>query len=80
MFINNSVIKTDKKYYPQTFLEECVYKQQKQKQQKQNQQKNYITEELKSGSDTNNESESELESDSESNSDSNNETKFDNDE
>ena len=72
MFINNSVIKTDQKFYPQTFLEECVYKQQKKK--------NYITEELKSGSDTNNESESELESDSESNSDSNNETKFDNDE
>ena len=45
-----SVIKTDNKYYPQTFLEECVYKQQKQKQQKQ---KNYITEELKSDSDSN---------------------------
>ena len=26
----DSVIKTDNKYYPQTFLEECVYKQQKQ--------------------------------------------------
>ena len=45
----DSVIKTDNKYYPQTFLEECVYKQQKQKQQK-----NYITEELKSDSDSNN--------------------------
>ena len=64
------VIKTDNKYYPQTFLEECVYKQQKQKQQK-----NYITEELKSDSDSNNESES----DSDSNND---ETKsgIDNDE
>ena len=55
-----SVIKTDNKYYPQTFLEECVYKQQKQKQQKQ---KHYITEELKSDSDSNNESESDSDSD-----------------
>ena len=54
---SDSVIKTDNKYYPQTFLEECVYKQQKQKQQK-----NYITEELKSDSDSNNESKSESES------------------
>ena len=54
----DSVIKTDNnKYYPQTFLEECVYKQQKQKQQK-----NYITEELKSDSDSNNESESDSDS------------------
>ena len=30
----DSIIKTGSKYYPQTFLEECVYKQQKQKQQK----------------------------------------------
>ena len=54
----DSVIKTDyNKYYPQTFLEECVYKQQKQK--------NYITEEeLKSDSDSINESESESKSDS----------------
>ena len=53
----DSVIKTDNnKYYPQTFLEECVYKQK---------QKNYITEEeLKSDSDSNNESESESGSDS----------------
>ena len=65
MFINNSVIKTDNKYYPQTFLEECVYKQQKQKQQK-----NYITEELKSDSDSNDESESESNSDSNDESDS----------
>ena len=50
----DSVIKTDNKYYPQTFLEECVYNQQKQ--QKQKQQKNYITEELESDSDSNNES------------------------
>ena len=47
----DSVIKTDNKYYPQTFLEECVYKQQKQ--QKQKQQTNYITEEIKSDSDSN---------------------------
>ena len=57
----DSVIKTDNnKYYPQTFLEECVYKQQKQQKQK-----NYITEEeLKSDSGSNNESESESESES----------------
>ena len=54
----DSVIKTDNKYYPQTFLEECVYKQQKQ-------QDNYIAEEeLESDSDSNNESESESDSDS----------------
>ena len=35
----DSVIKTDNKYYPQIFLEESVYKQQKQQKQK-----NYITE------------------------------------
>ena len=65
-----SVIKTDNKYYPQTFLEECIYKQQKQKQQK-----NYIAEkELESDSDSNNQSESESESDSDSNDD---ETKSD---
>ena len=46
--------KTDYKYFPQTFLEECVCKQQKQ--QKQKQRKNYITEEeLESDSDSNNE-------------------------
>ena len=44
IIVLDSVIKTDNKYYPQIFLEECVYKQQKQKQQKQ---KNYIPEELK---------------------------------
>ena len=62
----DSVIKTDNKYYPQTFLEECLNKQQKQK--------NYITEELKSDSDSNNESELESESDTDSNDD---ETKSD---
>ena len=51
IIVLDSVIKTDNnKYYPQTFLEECVYKQQKQQKQK-----NYITEEeLKSDSDFNN--------------------------
>ena len=69
IIVLDSVIKTDNnKYYPQTFLEEYAYKQQKQQEQK-----NYITEEeLKSDSDSNNESESE--SDSNSNDD---ETKFD---
>ena len=60
IIVLDSVIKTDNKYYPQTFLEECVYKQQKQQQQKQ--QMNYITEELKSDSDSNNESESDSDS------------------
>ena len=41
----DSVIKTGHKYYPQTFLEECIYKQQKRK--------NYITEELKPDSHSN---------------------------
>ena len=60
IIVLDSVIKTDNKYYPQTFLEECVYKQQKQQKQK-----NYITEEeLKSDSDSINESESESKSDS----------------
>ena len=31
IIVIDSVIKTDNKYYPQLFLEECVYKQQKQK-------------------------------------------------
>ena len=51
IIVSESVIKTDDKYYPQTFLEECIYKQQKQ--QKQKQQTNYITEEIKSDSDSN---------------------------
>ena len=59
IIVLDSVIKTNNnKYYPQTFLEEWVYKQQKQQKQK-----NYIIEEeLKSDSDSNNESE--LDSDS----------------
>ena len=59
IIVLDSVIKTDNnKYYPQTFLEEWVYKQQKQQKQK-----NYIIEEeLKSDSDSNNESESDSDS------------------
>ena len=57
-------IKSNKKYYPQTYLDECIYKQQKRRKQ---QQKNYITEELKSDSDSDDESESESESDSDCN-------------
>ena len=30
IIVLDSIIKTDNKYYPQTFLDECVYKQQKQ--------------------------------------------------
>ena len=51
----DSVTKTDNKYYAQTFLEKCVYKQQKQ-------QNNYIL--IKDIRDSNNESESESDSDS----------------
>ena len=69
IIILDSVIKSNTKYYPQTYLDECIYKQQKQKQQKR-QQKNYITEELKSDSDSNDESESESNSDSNDESDS----------
>ena len=41
----DSVIKSDEKYYPQTFLEECKYVQEKIKFE------NYIDEELDSDSD-----------------------------
>ena len=55
IIILDSVIKSNNKYYPQTYLDECIYKQGKQQQQQQQkqQQKNYITEELKSDSDSN---------------------------
>ena len=43
IIILGSVIKSGEKYYPQTYLEECKYKQQQQKQQQQQwQKKNYI--------------------------------------
>ena len=45
----DSVLHAYEKYHPQTFSEECKYKQQQQQQQ---QQKNYIDEELKWESDT----------------------------
>ena len=69
IIILDSVIKSNKKYYLQMYLDECKYKQQ------QKQKNNYIDEDLKSDSDSNNETES----DSDSNDD---ETKFhiDNDE
>ena len=44
----DSVIKTNKKYYPQTFLEKCKYMQEKTKPE------NYIDEELDSDSDIDN--------------------------
>ena len=55
IIILDSVIKSNNKYYPQTYLDECIYKQGKQQQQQQQkqQQKNYITEESKSDSDSN---------------------------
>ena len=45
----DSVIKANKKYYPQTLLEECKYKQEIE---------NYIDEDLKSDIDFNDETES----------------------
>ena len=53
----NSVIKTNKKYYPQTLLEECKYTQEKIKIE------NYFNENLEDSepdSDTNNETESDI--------------------
>ena len=53
----DSVIKANKKYYPQTLLEECKYTQEKIKIE------NYINEDLRdseSDSDTNNETESDI--------------------
>ena len=51
----DSVIETDEKYHPQTFLEECKYVQEKIKFE------NYINEELDSVS--NNEAESNIDND-----------------
>ena len=53
----DSVIKANKKYYPQTFLEECKYVQEKIKTE------NYIDEDLESGSDSNDETESDTDND-----------------
>ena len=47
IIILDSVIKSNKKYYLQMYLDECKYKQQ------QKQKKNYIDEDLKSDSDSN---------------------------
>ena len=52
----DSVIKSNKKYYPQTFLAECKYVQEKLKTE------NYIDEDLEE-SDSNNEIESDIEKD-----------------
>ena len=57
IIIIDSVIKANKKYYPQTRLEECKYTQEKIKIE------NYINEDLEdseSDSDTNNETESDI--------------------
>ena len=56
----DSVIKANKKYYPQTFLEECKYVQEKIKTE------NYIDEDLEkseSDSDSNDETESNIDND-----------------
>ena len=62
----DSVIKANKKYYPQTVLEECKYMQEKIKIE------NYINEDLE-----NSESDSNTNNETESDSDSNNETESD---
>ena len=56
----HSVIRANKKYYPQTFLEECKYVQEKIKIE------NYIDEDLEkseSGSESNDEAESDIDND-----------------
>ena len=56
----DSVIKSNKKYYPQTFLEECKYSQEKIKTE------NYIDEDLEkseSNSNSNDETESDIDND-----------------
>ena len=55
IIILDSVLKAYEKYHPQTYLEECKYKQQKQKQKLKN---NYINEDLKSDTDSNDETKS----------------------
>ena len=55
IIILDSVIKATKKYYPQTFLEECKYAQEKIKI------KNYTDDDLKSDKDSNEETESDNE-------------------
>ena len=54
IIILDSVIKANKKYYPQIFLEECKYVQEKIKIE------NYIDDDLKSDSDSNEETESDI--------------------
>ena len=61
IIVLDSVIKTNKKYYPQTLLEECKYTQEKIKIQ------NYIDDDLEnseSDSDSNNDTESDTDTDS----------------
>ena len=53
----DSVIKANKKYYPQTLLEECKYVQEKIKTE------NYTDEELESDSDCNDETKSNIDND-----------------
>ena len=50
----DSVIKANKKYYPQTLLEECKFRQEKITIE------NYINEDSESDGDTNNETESDI--------------------
>ena len=54
VIILGSIIYANEKYYPQVFLEECKYVQEKTKT------KNYIDEELKSQSDTNSDNDTDI--------------------
>ena len=57
MIMLDSIIKANKKYYPQTLLEECKYVQEKIKTE------NYTDEELESDSDCNDETKSNIDND-----------------
>ena len=57
MIMLDSIIKANKKYYPQTLLEECKYVQEKIKTE------NYIDEKLESDSDCNDETKSNIDND-----------------
>ena len=59
IIVLDSVIKVNKKYYPQTFLEECKYVQEKIKNE------NYIDDDLKSDSNSNEETEYDIDTNDE---------------
>ena len=72
IIILDSVLKAYEKCHPQTYLEECKYKQQKQKQKLKN---NYINEDLKSDNDSNDETKSDSDNNEINNNNNNNNNK-----